>query len=183
MPTTSARARAASLRPRAAAQPDRPADGEHRKSGRPPVQNEKPVPNGTPVRNQKPIQNRVSVLLVHIPKLSIRGQARLAAEVGVSRSTVSRLVSGRVNPSYWLARAVTTALERHLARPLDMRDVFSTDGTYPTASGCALCRCGGCLPDRAYDREGSLQPEWRDARPGDWSLAPEPETRASSLQP
>ncbi len=119
----------------------------------------------------QPIQNRVEVLLVHIPKLSIRGQARLAAEVGVSRSTISRLVNGHINPSYRLARGVTTALERLLGFPLDMRDVFSTDGTYLTPSGCGLCRCvGGCLPDRAYDPEGNLRPEWQGQRPGDWSM-------------
>jgi len=130
-----------------------------------------------PTRNSQipkpqPVQNRVNVLLVHIPRLSIQGQARLAAEVGVSRSTISRLVHGRINPSYRLARGVTTALEKSLGRPLDMREVFSTDGTYLTPSGCALCRCGGCLPDRAYDREGDLRPEWRGQHPGDWSLAP-----------
>lgn len=119
----------------------------------------------------QPVQNRVEVLLVHIPKLSIRGQARLAAEVGVSRSTISRLVNGHINPSYRLARSVTTVLERLLGYPLDMRDVFSTDGTYLTPSGCALCRCvGGCLPDRAYDPEGNLRSEWQGQRPGDWSL-------------
>ena len=118
----------------------------------------------------QPVQNRVKVLLVHIPKLSIRGQARLAAEVGVSRSTISRLVNGRINPSYRLARGVTTVLERLLGYPLDMRDVFSTDGTYLTPSGCVLCRCGGCLPDRAYDLESNLRPDWRGQRPGDWSL-------------
>jgi transcriptional regulator with XRE-family HTH domain len=129
------------------------------------------IPNSQ-IPNSQPVQNRVHVLLVHIPRLSIQGQARLAAEVGVSRSTISRLVHGRINPSYRLARGVTTALEKLLGRPLDMREVFSTDGTYMTSSACALTGCGGCLPDRAYDTEGNLRPEWRGQRPGDWSLAP-----------
>lgn len=124
-------------------------------------------------KHRSPIQNRVSVLLVHIPRLSIQGQARLAVEVGVSRSTISRLARGRINPSYRLARGVTDVLERMLGRPLDMREVFSTDGTYLTPSGCALCRCHGCLPDRAWNEDGCLKPGWKDARPGDWSLAPE----------
>ena len=129
-----------------------------------------PVPSHPPIRNYPPIQNRVHILLVHIPKLSIRGQARLAAEVGVSRSTISRLVSGRINPSYRLARGVTDALEKMLGKPLDMREVFSTDGTYLTPSGCALCLCRGCLPEKAWNEDGTLKPEWKGARPGDWSL-------------
>ena len=120
----------------------------------------------------QPVQNRVNVLLVHIPKLSIRGQARLAAEVGVSRSTISRLVNGRINPSYRLARGVTSALERLLGYSLDMRDVFSTDGTYLTSSGCALCKCSGCFPDYYYDEDDNLRPEWHGKQPGEWSVAP-----------
>ena len=130
-----------------------------------------------PIRKLQPIQNRVKVLLVHIPKFSIQGQARLAAEVGVSRSTISRLVHGRINPSYRLARGVTDVLERRMGKPLDMREVFSTDGTYLTPSGCALCRCHGCLPDGAWDEDSHLKPGWEDARPGEWSLA-----RADTLE-
>jgi len=166
MPATPTRTHVIPPRPQAAklaVKPDAPA-----RQGRP----GSPDRGGLPVREHQPVQNRVRVLLVHIPKLSIRGQARLAAEVGVSRSTVSRLVNGRINPSYRLARGVTDALERFLGRPLDMRDVFSTDGTYLTPSGCALCRCGGCLPEEAYDREANLRPQWRDQRPGDWSFSP-----------
>lgn len=96
----------------------------------------------------------------------------------MSRSTISRLVHGRINPSYRLARGVTDVLERMLGKPLDMREVFSTDGTYLTPSGCALCRCHGCLPDMAWDEDGCLKPGWEDARPGDWSLA-----RAGTLEP
>ena len=142
-------------------------------------QQHEPARKPQPIQHKpQPIQNRVSVLLVHIPKFSIQGQARLAAEVGVSRSTISRLVHGRINPSYRLARGVTDVLERMLGKPLDMREVFSTDGTYLTPSGCALCRCHGCLPDRAWDQDGSLKPGWEDARPGEWSLA-----RAGTLEP
>jgi DNA-binding XRE family transcriptional regulator len=137
------------------------------------------APSVQRITKLQPVQNRVEVLMVHIPKLSIQGKSRLAAEVGVSRSTISRLVNGRINPSYRLARGVTTALERLLGFPLDMRDVFSTDGTYLTPSGCGLCRCiGGCLPDRAYDPEGNLRPEWQGQRPGDWSM-----TRPTDIGP
>ena len=135
-----------------------------------------PIDPKTKAPKRVPIQNRVRVLLIHIPIFSIRGQARLAEDVGVSRSTISRLVGARINPSYRLARAVTDALERRLGRPLDIRDVFSTDGTYPTPSGCALCRCGGCLPEAAWGDDGVLKPEWKGARPGDWSLARTAET-------
>jgi DNA-binding XRE family transcriptional regulator len=127
-----------------------------------------------------PIQNRVAVLLVHIPIFSIRGQARLAEDIGVSRSTISRLVSGTINPSYRLARTVTDALERRLGRPLDMRDIFSTDGTYLTSSGCGLCQCNGCLPEQAWGEDGTLKPEWRGARPGEWSCARPASTNLST---
>ena len=117
------------------------------------------------------VQNRVRVLMIHAPRYGFQGQARLAADAGVSRSTISRLISGRLNPSFRLAQAVTAALERRLNRSLDLRDLFSPDGTYPTASGCTLAGCRGCLPEEAYDAEGNLRPEYRDMRPGDWSLA------------
>ena len=115
--------------------------------------------------------NRVRVLLAHVPRYSIRGQARLAADVGVARSTVSRLVNGRTVPSAALARDVTAALSRRLGGPLDQRDVFSPSGAYLTPSGCGLCSCSGCLPPDAWGADDVLRPEWRDQRPGDWSLA------------
>ena len=129
----------------------------------------------TPAACRLPVRNRVRVLLVHIPAFSIQGQARLAHDAGVARSTVSRLVNGQISPSYRLARAVTDALERKMGQPLDIRDVFTTDGTYPTPSGCALCGCQGCLPEDAWGEDDALKPEWKDARPGDWSLARPPQ--------
>jgi len=133
----------------------------------------KPATHRLPVQttHRLPVQNRVHVLLVHIPAFSIQGQARLADSAGVARSTISRLVNGRLSPSYRLARAVTDALEKRLGQPLDIRDVFTTNGTYPTPSGCALCQCKGCLPEEAWGEDNVLKSEWRDARPGDWSIA------------
>jgi len=122
-------------------------------------------------RRYAPIYNRVRVLMVHAPRYGFQGQARLAADAGVSRSTISRLISGRINPSFRLAQAVAAALEKQLKRPLSLRETFSPDGKYPTPSGCALAGCRGCMPEEAYDAEGSLRPEYRDLRPSDWSLA------------
>lgn len=97
----------------------------------------------------------------HIPVYSFQGQARLAADAGVSRSAVSRLVAGKAAPSFAIAVAVTAALEKRLGRRLDPRELVSFDGTYPTASVCVLCGCRGCLPEAAYDAECRLKPEFR----------------------
>ncbi len=167
MPTSTTRTRQSGVPLR----PHNPPSSRSQKRDPSPAVKTRPVQKPQLVQNRVTVHNRVGVLLVHIPRLSIRGQARLADEAGVSRSTISRLVNGRINPSYRLARTVTSVLERLLGRPLDMRDVFSTDGTYLEPSGCKLCLCSGCLPERAWDEDGTLKPAWRDARPGDWSLA------------
>ena len=88
------------------------------------------------------------------PATASRGRPASPTTPGVSRSTISRLLRGRINPSFRLAQAVTAALEKHLRRPLDLRELLSPDGTYPTASGCALAGCRGCMPEEAYDAEG-----------------------------
>lgn len=122
-------------------------------------------------RSQPPTFNRIRTLMIHAPRYSFQGQARLASDAGVSRSTISRLLNGRINPSFRLAEAITAALEKHLKRPLDPREVLSPDGTYPTQSGCEIAGCRGCMPEEAYDSGGRLRPEYRDLRPGDWSLS------------
>lgn len=119
------------------------------------------------------ITNRLKAFLVHVPFYSFEGQFRIAHDCGVSCSTISRLIRHQTNPSYRLARAITDVLARRLGVPLDMRDVFSTDGTYPTPCVCDLIPdCHGCFPDEAYDSEGNMQPEYRDLRPGDWCRFP-----------
>ena len=121
----------------------------------------------------RPVYNRLATVMTHTTRYSFQGQARLAFDVGCSRSTISRLVGGHTHPSFALVEAVTAALEKSLGKPLDPRELFSPDGTYPTASGCALCGCAGCFPEDAYDGRGNLKPAFRNLRPGDWSLSPQ----------
>jgi DNA-binding XRE family transcriptional regulator len=118
-----------------------------------------------------PPYNRLHVVLLHVPWYAFEGQARLAADAGVARSTISRLLNGRSNPSVRVVRAVQAALEERLGRPLPLAELFSPDGAYPTPSGCTLCGCEGCFPDEAYDRHGNLRPAFRHLRPGEWSVA------------
>ncbi len=139
----------------------------HSSGFRTPVASE--VGGGEPPRNH----NRIRAILLHTSRYAFEGQARLAADVGVSRSTICRLASGRSAPSYRLVQGVTLALEKALGKSLDAREIFSPDGTYPTASCCALCGCrNGCFPDEAFDAKGNLKPGWRDMQPGDWSVSP-----------
>lgn len=116
--------------------------------------------------------NRLYVVLAHTSRYAFEPQARLAKDVGVSRSTISRLMSGHSQPSFALVERITRALEKALGRPLDPRELFSPDGTYPTPSGCSLCGCGGCMPEDAYDRWGRLRPAFQNQKPGDWTRFP-----------
>ena len=120
------------------------------------------------------ISNRVHVVMIHASRYSFQGRARLASDVGVSRSTISRLINGQTSPSHSLVQSITDVLSLHLKRPLEPRDLFSADGRYPQPSGCLQSGCRGCLPETAFDGHGRRRTEWQNARPGDWSLAPEP---------
>lgn len=118
------------------------------------------------------LTNRLALVLAHTFRYAFEGQARLARDVGVSRSTISRLMNSRTKPTASLVRKVTEALSFALDCPLSPRDLFSPDGTYPTASGCLLCACPGCLPEHAFDRFGNRRTAFRAMQPGDWTLAP-----------
>jgi transcriptional regulator with XRE-family HTH domain len=111
--------------------------------------------------------NRIARVMEHVSFYSFQGQARLAADAGVSRSAVSRLLAGKAAPSFAVTVAVTAALERRLGRRLDPRELVSFDGSYPTPSACELCGCRGCLPSAAYDTEERLKPEFRHIVRGD----------------
>ena len=130
---------------------------------------------------QRPLHNRVGAIMLHIPWYTFRGQVRLARDVGVSRSTICRLLSGRSAPSYPVMVGVVTALSRRLNRPLELCEVFSPDGAFPTTSVCRLCGCGGCLPAQAYDKDAdTLRPEYQHVRSGAWELSAVADTKPSS---
>ena len=139
------------------------------------------VPQALTVRLQRPLHNRVGAIMLHIPWYTFRGQVRLARDVGVSRSTVCRLLSGKSAPSYPVMAGVVAALSRRLNRPLELSEVFSPDGKFPTSSVCALCGCNGCLPAQAYDKDDdTLRPEYQHVRSGAWELSAVADTKHPS---
>lgn len=131
--------------------------------------------------NTTQVHNRVLALMAHTTRYAFRGETRLAADAGVSKSAVCRLLNGNSSPSYALVLAITRALEKQLERPLDPRDIISTDGTYPTASACALAGCRGCLPSEVYDDTDRVKPEYQHLRPGQWSVATPTTSNAQRL--
>jgi len=121
--------------------------------------------------NTARVHNRIFALMAHTRRYAFKGETRLAADAGVSKSAVCRLLNGRSSPSYALVLAVTSALEKHLGHSIDPRDVISADGRYPTASACELAGCKGCLPAEAYDENDQVKPQYRHLRPGQWTVA------------
>lgn len=118
-------------------------------------------------------QNRILAIMAHITRYSFRGTTRLAADAGVSKSTISHLLRGLNNPLYITVRQVVKCLEFQLGRVLHCKEVMSLDGKYPTASVCQLCGfiCGrrGCLPDSLYESDGSRKKGFESVVPGQWT--------------
>lgn len=113
--------------------------------------------------------NRIAALMTHTSRYSFRGTSRLAKDAGLSKSTVCHIVHGNTAPLYRTVAPMIKCLEFQLARKLDVREVFSSDGTYPTRHVCKLAGCRGCLPDKIHRADGTVKPQWVDLRPGMWS--------------
>jgi DNA-binding XRE family transcriptional regulator len=114
--------------------------------------------------------NRIRAVLQHTTRFAFKCQARLADAAGVSESCISRLIRGEYLPSFTTLMKVIEALERETGKPLAPRELISLDGTYPTASVCELVGCKGCLPEEAYNEDGTLKPEYVGVKPGAWEL-------------
>lgn len=87
----------------------------------------------------------------------------------MAKSTICHIVHGRTNPLYKTVAPIIRSLEFQLARRLNVRDVFSEDGTYPTKMVCKLAGCKGCLPDSVHDQDGNVKPHMKEVRPGKWT--------------
>lgn len=118
----------------------------------------------------KLVTNRLRAILIHLPYYCTAPKALLAADTGISQNAVSRIVRGRLKPSRITAELICRAINRHSPRRLSLHEVFSVDGSYPTASACELMGCKGCFPPEAWDEHsGQLRPEWQHQKPGEWS--------------
>lgn len=107
--------------------------------------------------------------MLHLPRYQTRGLSRLARDAGASKSAASRLLRGVGHPDYLLLYRVAEALSREAGFAIDPREVAVPDGCeYPTPRPCALFGCR-CLPPWAYEGGGSLRPEFRGVRPGEWT--------------
>ncbi len=113
--------------------------------------------------------NRIGALMEHTSRYSFRGTSRLAKDSNLAKSTICHIIHGRTNPLYKTIAPIIKSLEFQLARNLNVREVFSEDGTYPTKHVCKLVGCKGCLPDVLHEADGSVKPQWAHVRPGQWS--------------
>lgn len=117
------------------------------------------------------ISNRLRAILLHVPYYAFEGTARLARDTGLAPSSISRIIRGKVSPSYVAVETITKAISQRLGRRLDARELFTTDGTYPTPSTCELMDCSGCHPPEAWcEITNTLRLPWRWRIPGDWCL-------------
>src|SRR5579871_3149390 len=113
------------------------------------------------------LHKRILAIMLHTTRYSVGGAARLAKDAGVCRSTVTRFLRGESNPSVFMVLALLEALERQLGRQVDLRELISLDGTYPTPSVCALFGCPGCLPAKCWNQDDTLKKEYKQLKGGE----------------
>jgi transcriptional regulator with XRE-family HTH domain len=115
-----------------------------------------------------PAINRLGDVMVHLDRYAFKGVSRLAMDARVSASSVSRLLNGKLNPSFLMAARLTSAIELHLGLRIDPRDLVAESGQFLTRHACDLVGCPGCLPERAFDEFGDLKPVFAGVQPGSW---------------
>lgn len=121
-----------------------------------------------------PAINRLADVMAHNDKFAFKGVRRLAKDAGVSPSSVSRLMNGKINPSFIFVARLTTALEKQFGFRIDPRDLVAENGQFLTRFACDLVGCRGCLPDNSHDEFGSLKETFIDVKPGEWITSRHP---------
>jgi hypothetical protein len=95
---------------------------------------------------------------------------RLAADCVISKSAITRVLSGRSKPTFRIVCRITDAFERDFGQKFDVRDIFSETGEYPCTFCCRLVNCSGCLPKAACLRDdGTKDPRFQDVQRGMWT--------------
>lgn len=113
--------------------------------------------------------NRIGDVLAHTPFYQFKGTSRIAADARLDSSTVSRLIHGKINPSFILVARITAALEQRLGFKIDPRDLVAENGEFITSYVCDLVdTCRGCLPENALDEFGDRKAAFINVQPGRW---------------
>jgi DNA-binding XRE family transcriptional regulator len=118
-----------------------------------------------------PKNNRIVLIMAHTVRYAFHGLPLLAKDTGIARSTMYRLAKDEILPTLAEATKIVEILSEALEKEIPVQEVFTTTGTYPTASGCILCDCQGCRPDWVYTPSGKLRPEHKAQKTSDWSLS------------
>lgn len=104
----------------------------------------------------------------HSKDYAFLGVSRLARDAGVSPASVSRLINGKLNPSFAFVARLTNVLEKQFGCRIDPRDLVAENARFLTTFACDLVACPGCLPDRAMDEFGAIKSAYRGIAPGKW---------------
>ena len=116
-----------------------------------------------------PAISRIADVAAHTNRYAFRGVPRLAEDIGVDRTIVHRIFSGRLTPSQFVLNRITEAFERDLGYKLDPRDLLAEAGRFPTRYACDLIgSCRGCLPEIALDEFGDTKKVYEGIKPGQW---------------
>jgi transcriptional regulator with XRE-family HTH domain len=129
-----------------------------------------------------PAINRFVDLMAHTDRYAFKGVTRLAVDARVSPSSVSRLINGKMNPSFLMVARLTTALEAELGRRIDPRDLVAEMGRFLTTHTCDLAGCRGCRPASATDEFGNVRPHYRKVEPGKWVTSRYPKGYEAALR-
>jgi transcriptional regulator with XRE-family HTH domain len=99
-------------------------------------------------------------MMEHTSRYAFRGEARLARDCAVSEAAISRLMSGKTSPSFGLVVRIAEALEKQLKRDIDLREIVSIDGQFPTPTVCEIVGCRGCTPQAAWNEDDTMKAEY-----------------------